>query len=261
MFMMSLEERRAAHRSRGLAGYPIDLPGDIERLSSLVALVERLAGPVPLRLPRFDLVIEVPPEAGPRALYQLTVDDYEMADLELLSRHGRQGDRLMVLGGGIGVTAALGARVTKSPVVVVEANDAFHPIIARQVRLNGGTVEMVHGAVVADVARHPGGQVAFTVAEEFWFSRIGESAASRLVPARSLDDLCEAHEPSLILIDIEGAEADILTRPVPACVRTLVVEIHTPDFGEARTAEVVSSLFADGFRMLDQQALTWVFVR
>lgn len=259
--MMSLEERRAAHRRRGLADYPADLPGDAERLSGLAALVERLAGPVRLRLAAFDLVIEVPPEAGARTLYLLTVDDYEMADLQLLVRYGRPGDRLMVLGGGIGVTAALGARVTGLPVVVVEANDAFHPIIARQVELNGGTAEIVHAAVVDDAARHVGGKVAFTVAEEFWFSRMGDGPASRQVPARSFDDLCAAYQPNLVLMDIEGAEASLLTRTVPACVQTLVVEIHTPEFGEVRTAGLVSSLFADGFQMVDQQALTWVFRR
>jgi FkbM family methyltransferase len=259
--MMSLEERRAAHRGRGLARYPADLPGDAERLSGVAALVERLAGPVPLRLPQFGLTVEIPPGVGPRTLYLLAVDDYEMADLELLSRHARHGDRLMVLGGGIGVAAAFGARLTGSTVVVVEANEALHPIIARQLALNGGSAELVHAAAVADSAACPNGEIAFTVAEEFWFSRIGEGEGSRKVPARSLDELCGAHRPDLLLVDIEGAEADLLMRPVPPCVRTLLTEIHTPDLGEALTAQLVCALFADGFRMIDRQALSWAFAR
>jgi len=259
--MMSLEERRAAHRGRGLAGYPVDLPGDAERLSGLTALVERLAGPVAVTLPGFGLTVEVPSEVGARTLFLLCVDDYEMAELELLVRHGRQGDRLMALGGGIGVVAALGAKVTGAPVVVVEANAALHSIIARQVTLNGGRAEIVHAAAVADPNQYPDKTVAFTVADEFWYSRIGEGAGSHPVPARSFDDLCAAHDPSLVIMDIEGAEVEILARPVPACVRKLIVEIHTPDFGQAKTAEIASRLFADGFRMIDQQQLTWAFAR
>jgi len=259
--MMSLEQRRSAHRGRGLAGYPVDLPGDAERLSGCSALVERLAGPVLLRLPGFDLTIEVPPEIGARTLFLLCVDDYEMAELEMLGRHGRQGDRMMALGGGIGVVAALGARVTAAPVLVVEANEALHPVIARQVALNGGRSEIVRAAVVADPALHPHGEVSFTIAEEFWYSRIGDGAGSRRVPARSFDDLCDAHNPNLVVMDIEGAEAEILARPVPSCVQTLIVEIHTPDLGQARTAEIISCLFAGGFRMIDQQQLTWAFAR
>jgi len=44
-------------------------------------------------------------------------------------------------------------------------------------------------------------------------------------------------------------------------VRTLIVEIHTPDFGAARTGAVVTGLIVSGFRLVDQQALTWVFKR
>jgi hypothetical protein len=62
-------------------------------------------------------------------------------------------------------------------------------------------------------------------------------------------------------MDIEGAEEAILARAVPAVVSTLIVEIHTPDFGAARTGGLVSNLITSGFRLVDQQALTWAFKR
>jgi hypothetical protein len=62
-------------------------------------------------------------------------------------------------------------------------------------------------------------------------------------------------------MDIEGGEAELLTRPMPASVRTLLVEIHTPDLGTTRTGELVSALLRNGFHMADQQQLTWVFQR
>jgi FkbM family methyltransferase len=259
--MMPLDERRAAHRRRNLAAYPEDLPGDAERIAGIAALVERLAGPVRLRLPAFDLLVEAPPQVGAKILYLLAVDDYETADLELMARHVEAGDRLMVLGGGIGVAAAFGARLTGGAVVVVEANEALHPVIAGQVALNGGTAELVHAAAVGDGRDHPDGTIAFEVAAEFWYSRIGTGEGARPVPAVSFADLCAAHRPTAVLIDIEGGEEDVLAHPVPACVTTLVVEIHTPDIGAPRTGALVSRLVADGFRIVDQQALSWVFRR
>jgi len=259
--MMSLDERRMAHKLRGLAVYPDDLPGDPERIGGIAALVERLAGPVRLRLPAFDLLVEAPPEVGAKILYLLAVDDYETADLELMTRHVEAGDRLMVVGGGIGVAAALGAKLTAQPVVVVEANAALHPVIAAQVALNGGAVDLVHAAAVADGRDHPDGTVAFRVSSDFWYSRIAEGEDTGAVPARAFDALCETYRPTAVLMDIEGAEEAILTRPVPACVRTLIVEIHTPDFGAARTGAVVTGLIVSGFRLVDQQALTWAFKR
>jgi FkbM family methyltransferase len=258
---MPIDERRAAHRRRGLAVYPDDLSGDAERIAGIAALAERLAGPVRLRLPAFDLLLDVPPQVGPKILYLLAVDDYETADLELLTRHVGPGERLMVVGGGIGVAAALGAKLTAEPVVVVEANAALHPVIAAQVALNGGRAELVHAAAVADGRDHPAGTVAFEVSSEFWYSRIAEGEGTGTVPAIAFDALCEAHRPGAVLMDIEGAEEAILARAVPAVVSTLIVEIHTPDFGAARTGGLVSNLITSGFRLVDQQALTWAFKR
>lgn len=259
--MMGLDERREAHRRRGLAVYPVDLPGDTERISGIAALVERLAGPVRLRLPGFDLLVEVPPEVGAKILYLLAVDDYETSDLELLARHVGAGERLMVVGGGIGVAAALGARLTGESVVVVEANAALHPVIAAQASLNGGRAEIVHAAAVADAREHPAGSVLFQVAADFWYSRLGAGEGAVAVPALAFDALCEAHRPTAVLMDIEGAEAAILARPVPLTVRTLVVEVHTPELGAGPTGEVLTSLVRDGFRIVDQQAQSWALKR
>jgi FkbM family methyltransferase len=259
--MMLIEERRRAHRRRGLAVYPDDLPGDAERIAGIAALVERLAGPVRLRLPAFGLVVEAPPEVGAKILYLLAVDDYETSDLELLARYVGAGDRLMVVGGGIGVAAALGMRLTGGPVVVVEANAGLHPVILAQAALNGGRAEIVHAAAVADARLHPDGTVAFQVAADFWYSRLGTGEGAQAVPALGFDELCERHAPSAVLMDIEGAEEGILSRPVPPCVRTLIVEIHTPELGPERTGAIVTALVQDGFALVDQQAQSWAFRR
>ncbi|KAA2243938.1 hypothetical protein [Salinarimonas soli] len=257
--MMPIDERRKAHRKRGLAVYPEDLPGDAERIAGIAALVERLAGPVRLRLPAFDLLVEAPAEVGPKILYLLAVDDYETSDLELLARHVGAGERLMVVGGGIGVAAALGAKLTGRPVAVVEANEALHGVIGTQVALNGGTAEIVNAAAVPD--DYPDAAVAFEVSPDFWYSRLGTGAGAVRVPAIGFARLCETHQPSAVLMDIEGAEAAILARPVPDCVRTLIVEIHTPELGAGPTGAIVSALVGGGFRLVDQQALSWAFKR
>ena len=259
--MMPVDQRRLAHARRGLASYPEDLPGDAERLDMVAALLGRLSGPLRMRLPAFGLELEVPPEVGARTVYLLAMDDYETADLDLLVRHVGRGDRLMVVGGGIGIAAALGARLTGEPVTVVEANEALHRVIAAQVRLAGGRAEIVGAAAVADAADHPDGTAAFAVADEFWYSRLGDGEGNRPVPARAFASLCAEHRPTAVLLDIEGAEAAILAAGVPEEVRTVIVEIHTPDLGAAATGEVITGMVRQSFRVADQQALTWVFRR
>lgn len=263
--MFPIDQRRLAHARRGLAAYPEDLPGDAERLDGIAALLDRCDGPIRMRLPAFDLAAEVPPWVGARTLYLLAVDDYETADLALMSRLLAPEDRFMVLGGGIGIAAALGARLTGGEVVVVEANEALHGTILRQVAINGGRAEVVGAAVVADAEAYAGGTVAFAVAEEFWYSRIAEAAgrgaATVQVPVRSFQDLCDLHRPTAVLIDIEGAEVSVLARPVPETLRTVIVEIHTPELGAPMTGALITGLVNQGFRVADQQGLTWAFIR
>lgn len=263
--MLPIDQRRLAHARRGLAVYPDDLPGDAERLDGIAALLERCEGPIRMRLAGFDVAAEIPAWVGARTLYLLAVDDYETADLALMSRLLVPEDRLMVLGGGIGIAAALGAKLTGGDVVVVEANEALHGTILRQVEINGGRAAVVGAAVVADAEAYPGGTVAFAVAQEFWYSRIGEGAgpgASTLrVPVKSLQELCDAYRPTAVLVDIEGAEVTVLARPVPETLRTVIVEIHTPEIGSTVTGALITGLVNQGFRVADQQGLTWAFIR
>jgi hypothetical protein len=81
------------------------------------------------------------------------------------------------------------------------------------------------------------------------------------VPVVDLAQLCAIHSPTVAMIDIEGAERDVFSRPIPACIKTLIVEIHTPDFGGAETAKLVTLLMGQGFSLVDQLALVWVFAR
>lgn len=260
--MSELHERRNLYRKRNLAAYPDDVPGDEAHIAGVAALLERLESPLRLRLPHFDLVVEVDAQAGARKAYYLAVDDYEMADLVFLQRYLRPGGRAMVLGGGLGVAAALAASITRpDPVVVLEPNAALHGLIARQVALNGGEIRLDGRVVVGDAGAYPDGTVGFVVDEDIWLSRIGSGNGAQPVPVVTLAELCATHAPGLILMDIEGAEVEVLAQPVPDCVSTLIVEIHTPEIGGEETARIVSSLAGQGLRLVDQMALVWVFTR
>lgn len=258
----SRDDRYTLYMRRNLAAYPDEVPEDGPRIAGVAALMARLDAPLRLRLPEFDVFIEIDAQVGARKAYLLAVDDYEMADLVFLKTYLKAGQRALILGGGLGVTAALAARITRpEPVVVVEANSALHGLIARQVALNGGSVILDGRVVVGDVAAYPGGTVGFAMDEDIWLSRISDGPEALQVPVVSLSDVCAAHSPELVLMDIEGSEVDVLAEPVPECIQTLIVEIHTPDLGGPATARIVSTLADQGLRLVDQMALVWVFQR
>jgi FkbM family methyltransferase len=260
--MNDFTDRKTLYSKRALMSFPEDVAGDDLRIAGVAAFLARLDGPLHLRLPKFDLLVEIDADVDAKSAYLIAVDDYEMADLVLMQAHLRASDRVVVIGGGYGVTAALAAKLTaQHAVVVVEANAALHARIARQVALNGCKATLIGKALVGDAAAHPGGTIGFEVSNDVWYSRVGSSAGAMQVPVIDMTELCAAPAPTAVMMDIEGAERDVLSHLIPACVRLMIVEIHTPDFGGAETAKLVSGLADQGFRMKDQLALVWVFER
>jgi FkbM family methyltransferase len=260
--MTDLTARRQLYRQRALMAYPEQSQDDSLRIEGITALLERVDGPIRLRLPQFDLALELDQTVDAKSAYLIAADDYEMADLVLMQTHMQSDDQIMIVGGGIGVTAALAAKLTApKPVVVVEANPRLHAIIERQIRLNGGSPVIIGGAMVGDVAAYPTGRIGFEISEELWYSRISAQGDAVQVPVVDMAQLCVPSSISAVMIDIEGAEREVFSRPVPACVRLLIVEIHTPDFGGVETARLVSLLTDQRFRLIDQLALVWVFAR
>jgi FkbM family methyltransferase len=260
--MNELNDRKTLYSQRALMSYPADVPGDDLRIEGIGALLARLDAPLHLRLPKFDMLVEIDASVDAKSAYLIAVDDYEMADLVLMQAHVKATDRVAVIGGGYGVTAALAAKLTAPhTVVIVEANSALHARIARQVMLNGSKATLIGKALVGNASAHASGTISFEIASDVWYSRLGTSHGAVQVPVIDMAELCAAHAPTAVMMDIEGAERDVLSAPIPACVRLLIVEIHTPDFGGAETARLLSAMTDQGFLMVDQLALVWVFVR
>ena len=258
------DEKRREVRTRGLMAYPIESEAETNEIRAFERLFDVLAGPIPIRHPHFDLKLDLDPLLGPRVAYLIAIGDYELGDLELIERYVRTGDRVIELGGGAGLTAALNAKQTGNEVVVVEPDDRLFPIIRRQVELNGGTVRFEHGAVSAQAIR---GETDFFVDAEIWFSsthREVKSHGERMrrkvsVPVVDLDALLSTHRPTVAMIDIEGAELELFDRPLAQKPRLIVVEIHTPHFGERAGAQLVQKICDQGYALIDLYGWTYVF--
>ncbi len=260
------DEKRRSLAARALMGYPrVD---DDERAGVEVwaRLLHVLAAPLLIRHPFMPLTLELAPLLGPRIAYLISVGDYELGDLELLERHVAVGDRVLEIGGGAGLTAAMSALRSEQPVVVVEPDTRLFPLIRRQVELNGGAVELVHAAVLGEPTA---ATLDFYLDEEIWLSSMlaqvpvrGERARTRVeVPALALGEVLLRHRPSVLMVDIEGAERELFGPPLPHQPERILVEIHTPILGETAAASVVQRLIDQGYRFVDQRDWTYVFAR
>lgn len=155
-------------------------------------------------------------------------------------------DIFVEIGAGMGFLSALAARrVPSGRVVAYEANPRMLPAIRRTWELNGVAPELVHG-VLGD----GDGVVAFHVEDEFVSSSLHRRSASAVaVEVPQLDAAREMARvrPTIVSMDIEGAERELVPLMPWHGVERLLIDLHPDVIGRDAVAEVLHSLRAAGF--------------
>ncbi|NUB44187.1 FkbM family methyltransferase [Fertoebacter nigrum] len=175
---------------------------------------------------------------------------YEHTEAEALLKHLRPRDRFLDLGAGAGFLASLAGKVVAAPVAGVEAGPQMAPVAQANLARNGVTGEIAHGAVVPDA--FDGDHVVFTVRRSFWASSLtpregAKNAREVAVPALRFGTLLERFRPTVLSIDIEGGELDLLNTPLPPDLRLMVMEIHPAIYGKAGIKRIFDAASAQGF--------------
>lgn len=169
--------------------------------------------------------------ATPAILEKLADGSYEADEARSADRCVRAGFRVLELGAGLGyVTALCAQRTAPENVLSVEANPDLLPVIEANLARNGlSGVSLMHGAVTGPVAE--GATARFAVSAGFTGSSLDGRGAAVEVPVVSVHDLIRAHRPHVVLMDVEGAEADMFNRPWPCPLRFCVMELHPRKYG------------------------------
>lgn len=184
----------------------------------------------------------------------IDLGQYELNETKALQRHIKPDDRVLDLGGGAGYIALQAARIVGAKnVTTVEASPAMHKAIGDNAAKNGlDTVQVVHGAVVPDSFEAEA--VQFEVLPGFWASSIAvdgakKKKASKLVdvPAVKFGRLQERAQPTIISMDIEGAELDLAQCAWRPEVRIVIMEVHPNSYGLHALRQLVSNMFSNGF--------------
>lgn len=178
---------------------------------------------------------------------------YEGGEVNALKRILRPNDKVLELGAGVGVVSTVAAHITGSKnVVAVEANPQLIPIIHETHALNGVEgIEVLKGVGVGTVTEE---SVPFYLRKDFWASSSIVPAAddsdllcTEHVPQIDINRVLKAHEPSVLVMDIEGGEIDLLPTLDLSCCRHIVIELHPKNYKLTGTAECFETLCNKGF--------------
>lgn len=186
----------------------------------------------------------------PRISRKLQTGDYEADEVRAALMRLKPGAQVLELGAGLGFIAICCARVSGAKnVVAVEANPALLPVLRENLLRNGQSdVTLVHGAVTGgDAGDEP---IRFDVSGGFWAGRIAETAADCpdkiAVPRLSLRALLTEHRPSLVVMDVEGAERELFDAPWPDHVGNVVIELHPKQYPTSTIKQIVDCLSGSG---------------
>ncbi|MBD0866097.1 MAG: FkbM family methyltransferase [Rhodobacteraceae bacterium] len=174
------------------------------------------------------------------------IGDYENTEARMVQAALTDGDRVLEIGTGIGFISVLCAKICgPDRVWSFEANPAVKPLIQKTYQLNGVTPKLHIKAVTTD-----GTPLTFFAADNLISSsKFDRSCSGRWVNVDSVPfaNVMRDHQPTVVVMDTEGAEVDLLTDADLAGLRCLILETHPNIVGDKPIANLLSSLNRQGF--------------
>lgn len=183
----------------------------------------------------------------PRIRQALKADGYERKESDAVLRIVRPTDTVIELGGGIGYMSTLMAVKCGATVHAFEGNPGLIPYIRRVHAENDAARAHIHHALIGSEA----GTADFYVRKNILASSMTEmdsephlSVAS--VEVRAARDVFASLSPTVLVCDIEGAEAHVIPALPLDGLRAAVVELHPQWIGQAGVKAVFDAFAAAG---------------
>ncbi len=220
----------------------IDLASRRDTPSSLKPLSHPAGAILPFDLPS-DADLLIPEVRG-----AICAGTYSADIIHYLPDAVRQGDRVLVIGAGLGVVSSLVASGGAARVIAVEANTALIPYLGRVHALNGVPwVETVNGVVRNGRI----GRVPFFVQRDIRASSLLPADQSwehaMIVPMVDLNLILEEEKISLIICDIPAASVQMLAEAKLGSVERILVNCADSAVRRKNENETWSRLANQGF--------------
>ena len=207
------------------------------------------------------VVLTTAPDLVPRSIRSaIFKETYEAHERRLAQEILVRGDRVLEVGAGIGLMSLLSARICGAGnVLAYEANPALEPVIKANHVLNAFAPKVRMRAVTLE-----GGPLRFFRSDNI----VSSSSTARAgafeeieVQSDAIDKVIEEWRPTVVIMDVEGAEIELLSNARLDGVRHIVVETHDHITGPDAIDRMIAALAAKRFRTAKTAHKTVCFSR
>ncbi|MBA4774700.1 MULTISPECIES: FkbM family methyltransferase [Agrobacterium] len=187
-------------------------------------------------------------EVSPVIWQALTDGSYEAKEARSVLKAIKPGDRVLELGSGIGIITSIIAGIEDVSVWAFEANPSTAALAERVIKANcRGNVVFSQGLLTADEpSSYP-----FYVRRDLWMSSMDENQGpyeKRIeISSANIDEFIASRGITALVMDIEGAERDLLGRADLSGVERIFVELHDHLYGLAGVRDIMQALTAKGY--------------
>lgn len=173
-------------------------------------------------------------------------------------------DRVLEMGAGLGVVGAVTAHNAKPDAVLsFEANPALIPHIEKLYADNGlqDRIEVRHQVVIASPGRPD--KITFYVHSSYLGSSLIDKQGRKTTPVEvktvDFDTIRDEFKPTVLIMDIEGAELDFLEHADLDGIRAVVIEFHPDTYGIDGVKACKKALRKAGFAKVEDKSTRFVW--
>lgn len=192
-----------------------------------------------------------------KALFNGTYEDQERF---FVKKYVKKTSRILEIGCGIGLVSLVARKIcTDGFIISYEANPQMEALIKKNYALNNLVPNLEMRAVSTD-----GKKVEFYIDPEVLSSSLFDRRMSHkkaIVESDALGDILNKIKPDTIIMDVEGAEVDLLGSSKLASVTQMIIETHPHIVGDNKISQLNKKLEILNFKEMERRGKVCVYVR
>ena len=185
---------------------------------------------------------------------------YEDTERKFIEQFIKPDNRVLEIGCGIGLVSLVASKIcTGGNIKSFEANPHMERVIKKNYALNGMVPNLEMKAVSSS-----GDNLEFYIDPDIISSSVfkrQKSSKKQIIKSEALDDILKGFNPDTIVMDVEGAEVELLTNSSLSGVVQMIVEVHPHIIGTEKISHLNDSLVAMKFKMTAQKGKVCVYHR